>query len=127
MSIHCFGRILLNKCPVDPIFFHWLHSFVKIISILLVSVFHHFILEVLFGVLNVGHRLVSCERISLGSRSPSQVTSSVLQLVSERVRSLVVLNWLCDLKAIWRKVSSSLWFSMVKILVIGRTEQGTTC
>jgi hypothetical protein len=42
--------------------------------------------------------------------------------VSNLVRSLVVLNRLCDLKAIWRKVLSSLWFSMVKISFIGRTE-----
>jgi hypothetical protein len=48
-------------------------------------------------------------------------------LVSEMVRSLFVLNKLCDPKAAWRKVLSSLWFSIVRILVIGRTEQGTTC
>jgi hypothetical protein len=49
---------------------------VRIISILLVSVFHH----ILSWVLNVGHRLDSCERILLGSRSPSplRVASSVL-------------------------------------------------
>jgi hypothetical protein len=43
---------------------------VRIIAILFVSVFHQLILGVLFIVLNVGHRLVSCERILLGSRSP---------------------------------------------------------
>jgi hypothetical protein len=42
----------------------------------------------------------------------------VLQLVLELVRSLVVLNRFCDPKTIWRKVSSSLWFSMVRISVI---------
>jgi hypothetical protein len=58
---------------------------------------------------------------------PPPVTSSVLQLVSEWVRSLVIHNWLCDPKATWRKALSRLWFSMVKISVIRRTEQGTTC
>jgi hypothetical protein len=48
-------------------------------------------------------------------------------LVSEWVRSLVVLNRPCDLKATWKKAPSSLWFSMVKILVIGRIEHQTTC
>jgi hypothetical protein len=36
-------------------------------------------------------------------------------LVLEPVRLLVVLNGHCDPKATWRKASSSLWFSMVKI------------
>jgi hypothetical protein len=48
-------------------------------------------------------------------------------VVSEWVSSVVVLNRLCDPKATWRKASSNLWFLMVKILVIGGTEQGTTC
>jgi hypothetical protein len=47
-------------------------------------------------------------------------------LVSEQVRSLVVLNRLCDLKATWRKVSSRLWFLVVRILVIGKTKLTTT-
>jgi hypothetical protein len=48
----------------------------------------------LFGVLNIGRRLASCERILLGYHSPHplSVASLVLQLVSEQVRSLVVLN-----------------------------------
>jgi hypothetical protein len=76
----------------------------------------------------VRHRPGSCERILLGSRSPPPpIASSVLQLVSEWVWSLVVLNWICDPKATRRKAPSSLWFLLVKILVIGRIEQGTTC
>jgi hypothetical protein len=66
----------------------------------------------------------------LGSRSPSPpppVAFSVLQLISESVRSLVVLNMLCDPKATCRKAPSSLWFSMVRISVVGRTKEGTTC
>jgi hypothetical protein len=81
----------------------------------------------LLEVLNVGHMLGSCERILLGSYSPPLVASSVLQLVSELIRSLVVLNRLCDPKVTQKKALSSLWFSIVKILVIGRTERGTTC
>jgi hypothetical protein len=46
----------------------------------------------LLGVLNVGHSPVSCERNFI--RLP--FTPSVLQLVSEPVRSIVVLNRLCD-------------------------------
>jgi hypothetical protein len=95
---------------------------------MLVSIFITFFQEFLLGVLNVGHRTGSCERILFGSHSPPPpVTSSVLQLVSEPVRSLVILNRLCDLKATWRKLPSSLWFSAVKISVIERTKQGTTC
>jgi hypothetical protein len=69
-----------------------------IISILLVSVLHHFPSGVLLGVLNVGHRPVSCERnfIRLPFTPPHCNHPSVLQLVSEPVRSLVVLNRLCD-------------------------------
>jgi hypothetical protein len=48
--------------------------------------------------------------------------SPVLQLVSEPVWSLVGFNRLYDLNATWRKVMSSLWFSMTRISVIGRTE-----
>jgi hypothetical protein len=47
------------------------------------------------------------KEILFGSRSPPPpppVTPSILQLVSELVRSLVVLNRLCDLKLTWRKV-----------------------
>jgi hypothetical protein len=43
---------------------------VRIIYILLVSVFHHFILRVFSWLLNMEHRLGSCERILLGSHSP---------------------------------------------------------
>jgi hypothetical protein len=108
LFIYCFCRILLTRCPLDPI---------MLVSVL--SLFREFLL----GVLNMGHWPGSYERILLCSRSPPPppVTSSALQLVSELVRSLVVLNKLCDPKATWRKAPSSLCFSMVEILVIGRT------
>jgi hypothetical protein len=51
--------------------------------------------------------------------------SMVLQLVSESVWSLVGYNSLCDPKIIWRNVLLSLWSSMVRISVIGRTELAT--
>jgi hypothetical protein len=41
------------------------------------------------------------------------------------VWSLVGFNRLCDLKATWRKVLSSLWSSMARISVIGRIELAT--
>jgi hypothetical protein len=47
--------------------------------------------------------------ILIGSHSPPLWSSSpVLQLVSEPVWSPVGFNKLCELKAIWRKVLSSL-------------------
>jgi hypothetical protein len=48
--------------------------------------------------------------ILIGSHSPPPLWSSspVLQLVSEPVWSPVGFNRLCELKAIWRKVLSSL-------------------
>jgi hypothetical protein len=46
-------------------------------------------------------------------------------LVSELVISLVILNRLYDPKATWRKVSSSLWFSIAWISVIGKIEIAT--
>jgi hypothetical protein len=48
--------------------------------------------------------------------------SPVIQLVSEPVWSLVSFNRLCDLKATWRKVLLSLWSSMARISVTGKTE-----
>jgi hypothetical protein len=57
--------------------------------------------------------------------NPPLVTYLVLQLVSKAVSSLVVLNRHCDPKATWRKVPSSLWFSIVRISVIGKTELAT--
>jgi hypothetical protein len=73
----------------------------------------------LLVVLNVGPRLVSYERnfIWLLFTLP-RVASLVFQLVLEPIRSLVILNRLCDPKVAWRKALSSLWFSMVKILVM---------
>jgi hypothetical protein len=56
----------------------------------------------------MGHSPGSCERILLGSRSSPPVASSVFQLVSEPIISLVILNRLYDSKAIWRKALSSL-------------------
>jgi hypothetical protein len=51
--------------------------------------------------------------------------SSVIQLVSEPVWSLVSVNRLCDPKATWRKVLLSLWSSMARISVTGKTELAT--
>jgi hypothetical protein len=81
-------------------------------------------------VLNLGHRPTLAKNfiwLPFTPLPPPLVAPLVLQLVSEPVRSLIVLNRLCDLNVTWRKVPSSMWFSMVKILGIGRTEQGTTC
>jgi hypothetical protein len=57
--------------------------------------------------------------------TPLWSPSSVLQLVSEPVWSLVGFNRLCDLQAKCRKILSSLWSSMSRILVIGRTKLTT--
>jgi hypothetical protein len=46
-------------------------------------------------------------------------------LVSELVWSPVGFNRLCDLKATWRNVLLSLWYSMVRILVTGKTKLTT--
>jgi hypothetical protein len=51
--------------------------------------------------------------------------SLVLQLVSELIWSLVGFNRLCDPNATFRKMLSSLWSSMTRILVIERTEPAT--
>jgi hypothetical protein len=51
--------------------------------------------------------------------------SPVHQLVSEPVWLLVGFNRLCDLKATWRKVLLSLWSSMARIPVTGKTELAT--
>jgi hypothetical protein len=51
--------------------------------------------------------------------------SPVLQLVPEPVSSPVGFNMLCDLKATWRNVLSSLLSSMARISVIGKTELAT--
>jgi hypothetical protein len=48
-----------------------------------------------------------------------------IQLILELIWSLIGFNRLCDPKATWRKVLSSLWSSMVRILIIGRTELAT--
>jgi hypothetical protein len=53
-----------------PLFFHWLCKFVRIISILLNSVFITFFQGFLLGDLNMGQGPGSCERILLGSHSP---------------------------------------------------------
>jgi hypothetical protein len=52
--------------------------------------------------------------------------SPVLQLESEPVWSLVGSNKLRDLKVTWRRLLLSLWSSMVRISVIGRTELATS-
>jgi hypothetical protein len=60
----------------------------------------------LLWVLNLGHRLVLAKEFdSAPVHPPFQSPPSVLQLVSEWVRSLIVLNQLCDPKVTWRKVS----------------------
>jgi hypothetical protein len=76
----------------------------------------------LLGILNMGHRQVSCERnfIWLPFTRPPPVTPSILQLVSELVSSLVVLNRLCDLKLTWRKVPWSSLSLMARISVNGK-------
>jgi hypothetical protein len=51
--------------------------------------------------------------------------SPVLQLVSESVWSPFGFNKLCDLKATWRKVQSSWWFSMARISVNEKIELAT--
>jgi hypothetical protein len=56
---------------------------------------------------------------------PLWTPSLVLQLVSEPVWSPVGFNRLCDTKAIWRKVLSSLWSSIARISVTGKTELAT--
>jgi hypothetical protein len=71
-------------------------SFISYWLVFLITLFQ----GVLLGVLNIGHRSGSIERILLGSRSPPLVTSSVLQLVSEPDMPLVALHMLCDWKAI---------------------------
>jgi hypothetical protein len=78
-------------------------------------------IEVAHGFI-LGHMPSSIQEFYLAPVHPHPVAPSVLQLVSEQVGTPVVLNRLCDLKPAWRTVSSSLWFLMVKILVIGRTE-----
>jgi hypothetical protein len=49
----------------------------------------------------------------------------VLQLVLEMIWSLVDFNRLCDPKERWRKMLSSLWSSIARILVTGKTELAT--
>jgi hypothetical protein len=57
--------------------------------------------------------------------TPLWSPSPVLQLVSEPVWSPVGFNRLCDLKATWRKELLSLWSSMARISVTGKTELAT--
>jgi hypothetical protein len=53
----------------------------------------------------VGHRPCSIEEFLIGYHLPPLWSPYlVVQLVSEPVRSLVVLNRLCDPNATWRKV-----------------------
>jgi hypothetical protein len=121
--IHCFGRSLLIVCPIDPIILLlasllcWDHVYA------VGKCFHHLVTQRLSGVLNSEHRPILAKNFIRLSFTPTlPVTPSVLQLVSKPVRSLVVLNRLCDLKVTWRKTPSSLWFTMMKILVAGRIE-----
>jgi hypothetical protein len=57
--------------------------------------------------------------------TPLWSPSPVLQLIAEPVWSPVDFNRLCDLKATWRKVLSSLWSSMTRISVTEKTELAT--
>jgi hypothetical protein len=57
--------------------------------------------------------------------TPLWSPSPVLQLVSEPVWSPVGFNMLCDLKATWRKELLSLWSSMARISITGKTELAT--
>jgi hypothetical protein len=77
-----------------------------IISILLVCVLHHFPSEVFAWGFEHG-TLAGFLRKKFYSAlaHPPPVTPSFLKLVSERVRSLIILSQLYDPKATWRKVS----------------------
>jgi hypothetical protein len=57
--------------------------------------------------------------------TPLWSPSPVLQLVSEPVLSLVGFNRLCDPMTTWSKVLLSLWSSVARILVTGKTELTT--
>jgi hypothetical protein len=74
---------------------------------------------------NLGYKPSSLEEFLLASIHPPLVTFSVLQFVSEPVWLPVGFNMLCDLKATWRKVLLSLWSSMARILVTGKTKLAT--
>jgi hypothetical protein len=52
---------------------------------------------------------------------PLWLSSPVLQLVSEPVWSPVDFNMLCDPEATWRNVLLSLWSSMARISVTGKS------
>jgi hypothetical protein len=105
--VHYFGYILLIGCPIDPIlFFCCVCNFEGIISTLLVGVFITFLKGFGLGVLNLGHRSVLAKEFdSTLIHPPLWSPPPVLQLVSEPVMLLVVLNMLCEPKATWRKVS----------------------
>jgi hypothetical protein len=57
--------------------------------------------------LNLGHRLILAKEFDSAPVHPPPFwsLSSVIQLVSEPIRSLVVLSRVCDPKVTWRKVS----------------------
>jgi hypothetical protein len=79
---------------------------------------------------DLGHRPSSLEKFLLSPIHPLPPPpvwshSPIIQLISEPVWSLVGFNRLCNLKVTWRKVQSSWWFSMVRILVTGKTELTT--
>jgi hypothetical protein len=54
--------------------------------------------------------------------TPLWSPSPVIQLVSERVWSLVGFNKLCDQKTTWRNVVLSWWFSIARISVTEKIE-----
>jgi hypothetical protein len=98
-----------------------------IISIILVSVLHHFPSWVFSWGFELGtsagflwNKFYLAPVHTPPPRRRPSVAPSVLQLVSERVRSLIVLNRLCDPKATWRKVMWISISSMVRILVTGK-------
>jgi hypothetical protein len=74
---------------------------------------------------DLGYRPNSIGEFLLALIHPPLVAFSVLQLVSEPVWSPVGFNRLCDLKATWRKVMSSLWSLMTRISITGKIELAT--
>jgi hypothetical protein len=126
MLVHCFSNILLTRCPIDSIIFP-LRSQLRGGHFYAVGWCVHYVLAGFcpWG-LNLGHMLILAKEFdSTPFQLPLRSHPSVLQLVSETVKSLVVLNRLCDLKATWRKVPCISLSSMVRILVVEKIRLAT--